>query len=65
MECMIVHRADEIHKLCFKHEEEGKYYLEPHPSASIFHPIIGWEADVVMMWLEQRGFEYYWEKDND
>jgi len=65
MEYMIVHRDDAIYKLRFKCETDELLYLEPHPSACVFHPIIGWEASKVMAWLEERNYEYYWESDHD
>ncbi len=65
MEYMIVYRKDEVYKLRFKCETDELLYLEPHPSAYVFHPIIGWEYGRVMTWLEERGFEYYWESDHD
>lgn len=63
MEYMIVHRAGEIYKLRFKYETDDRYYLIT--DSSIFYAIQGWEAGKVMTWLEERGFEYYWERDND
>jgi hypothetical protein len=60
---MIVHRAGEIHKLRFKHEDEDMYICETN--TGIFHPIHGWNHVKVMVWLEERGFEYYWESDHD
>ena len=62
MEYMIVHRAGEIYKLRFKYETD-LCYLVSEPG--IFHTIHGWEAGKVMGWLEERGFTYYWERDND
>lgn len=64
MEYMIVHRANEIYKLRFKYETDDLLYLEPHPSACVFNPIIGWEAGKVKTWLEERNFEHYWERDS-
>lgn len=63
MEYLIVHRAGEIYKLRFKHEADDLYYLETN--VAIFYPVYGWELDKVKGWLDERGFEYYWESDHD
>lgn len=62
-EYLVVHRAGEIYKLRFQHTEPELYHLVSPPG--IFYAIIGWEYERVRGWLEERGFKYYWEKDND
>lgn len=72
MEYLIVHRGDKIYRLCFDRDGEELYHrqqdLYQHQLKTddlIFHPINGWIAHKVMEWLDDRGFEYHWEQDND
>lgn len=60
---LIVHRRGEIYKLRFKHEADELFYLEPYIGQ--FHAIVGWESNKVLTWLEEHGFDHYWESDHD
>lgn len=65
MEYLIIHRGDSIYRLRFDREGEELYYKQLTNDAIIFHPVNGWLAHRVMNWLDDRGFEYNWEGNND
>lgn len=65
MEYLIIHRSDSIYKLRFERDGEELYYHQQIHDAVFFRPVNGWLAHRVMNWLDDRGFEYHWEKDND
>lgn len=60
-EYLIVHRAGEIYKLRFVPEGTT---LVVKADQGIFYPIDGWLQHRALNWLDDRGFEYYWEDDN-
>lgn len=60
-EYLIVHRAAEIYKLRFMPEGTE---LVVSTGIGIFYPIDGWLQRQALDWLDDRGFEYYWEDDN-
>lgn len=66
MEYLVVHRAAEIYKLHFEYQPViGGEELFLVTNTGIFYPVYGYSATRVMNWLDDRGFEYYWERDND
>lgn len=63
MEYLIVHRAGEIYRLRFDREGEDLFLSINTPG--LFYPVHGFSDARVKNWLDDRGFEYYWETDHD